>query len=315
MLQRPSRKEQVGAIGRRDPCRALTLTGMRGGTEQLQRLAIVNADDFGLSLGVNRGIIEAHRRGIVTTASLLANGAALDDAIRQIRTHPDLGVGIHLCLVEGAPVLAPKSVPSLVGTDGGFLPSLRALLFRVVAGRIAGPEVEAEWRAQIELLLDRGVAIQKADSHMHLHVLPPFFERFLRLCREYRIEAVRLPLEPVTPTSFTRPSGLGLGLLASAQASKISKHGLRAPDHFRGASVSGGLTTARLVRYLRTLPVGVTEIMTHPGLPGPPLPGWAASARYDRAAELATLVSPAVRAALGTSGIELTTFAALRSAS
>jgi hopanoid biosynthesis associated protein HpnK len=285
---------------------------MRERTARLRRIAVVNADDFGLSSGVNRGIIEAHRRGIVTAASLLANGPALDDAIRQAREHPTLDIGIHLGLVEGAPVLAPKSVPALVGPDGSFPGSLRVLLVRVLTRRVSWPDVEPEWRAQIERVLDRNLTIQKADSHMHLHVLPPFFDGFLRLCREYGIPFVRLPLEPASPTSLVRPSAVGLGLLARAQAYRVTAHALRAPDHFRGASVSGRLTTAHLVRCLRTLRPGVTEIMTHPGLPDPPVPGWAASARYDRAAELETLLSAGVRAALDRSGIELTTFRALR---
>jgi predicted glycoside hydrolase/deacetylase ChbG (UPF0249 family) len=198
-----------------------------------------------------------------------------------------------------------------VGADGGFLGSLAAFLLRVAAGRVSWPEVEAEWRAQIERLLGRGLAIQKADSHMHLHLLPPFFDGFLRLCREYRIRVVRLPREPVTLGSLVRPSGLGLGLLAAMQQSRVSAHGLRAPDHFRGASVSGRLTVAHLVHCLRTLPAGVTEIMAHPGLAAPAPHGWAASGRYDRAAELETLVSPVVRAELDSSGIELTTFGSL----
>jgi hopanoid biosynthesis associated protein HpnK len=280
-------------------------------TERLHRFAIVNADDFGLSRGINQGIIEAHCRGIVTAASLLANGPALDDAIRKIGTHAGLGVGIHLCLVEGVPVLSPRSIPSIVGPGGRFFPSLRAFILRLVAGRVAWEHVEAEWRAQIERLLDHGLEIQKADSHMHLHVLPHFFQGFLGLCREYRIGFVRLPLEPVSFASLLRPSGLGLGLLASVQASKVSKYGLRAPDHFRGASVSGRLTTGHLVRYLRTLPPGVTEIMTHPGLPDTLPTDWPASSRYDRRAELATLVASETHAALQRSGITLTTFGAL----
>jgi hopanoid biosynthesis associated protein HpnK len=286
---------------------------MQRETGRLGRLVIINADDFGLSAAINRGIVEAHRQGIVTAASLLANGSALDDAIQLAKTHPELGIGIHLCLVEGQPVRAPESVPSLVGPDGRFLPTLRAFLLRVVAGTVAWADVEAEWRAQIERLMDAGLVIRKADSHMHLHLLPPFFEGFLRLCREYGIGVVRLPLEPVSLSALVRPSGLGLGVLAALQRSRVARHGLRAPDHFRGASVSGRLTTTDLVRYLRRLLPGVTEIMTHPGFPGSPVPGWAASTRYDRAAELAALVSPAVRAAIGAPEIGLTTFAALPS--
>src|SRR5262249_30986689 len=122
---------------------------------------IVNADDFGLSPGINRGIIEAHRKGVVTSASLMATGDAFDDAVLLSRAHPELSIGVHLTLVEGVPVRRPADIPSLVGPDGRFAKSLGAFLKVWLTGRIRPEDVGRELDAQVEKVLSRGVVIDK----------------------------------------------------------------------------------------------------------------------------------------------------------
>jgi hopanoid biosynthesis associated protein HpnK len=277
-----------------------------------QRL-IINADDFGLSPGINRGIIEAHRSGVVTSASLMATGDAFDDAIALSLAHPELSVGLHLTLVEGAPASPPADVPSLVGRDGRFPRSLRAFLRRWLSGRVRPEDMAREFDAQVEKVLDRGVAVDKLDSHMHLHVLPGVLPCVLGTARRHGIKAIRRPVEPLRyrrelPGLRTLATRAALSTIAVIQSREIAKSRLRAPDHFAGLAESGALTARDLERILRDLRPGVTEIVTHPGYHDPVLDRWPESRRYCRESELHALLSPEVKEALQDLRVELTSF-------
>jgi hopanoid biosynthesis associated protein HpnK len=281
-------------------------------TRMDQRL-IINADDFGLSPGINRGIIDAHRRGVVTSASLMATGDAFDDAIALSLAHPGLSVGVHLTLVEGAPVSPPADVPSLVGRDGRFPRSLGAFLRSWLSGRVRPEDMAREFDAQVEKVLGRGVAVDKLDSHMHLHVLPGVLPSVLATARRHGIKAIRRPVEQLRyhrelPGLLTLATRAALSTIAVIQSRGIAKSRLRSPDHFAGLAESGALTTRGLKRFLRDLGSGVTEIMTHPGYHDPVLDRWPESRRYRREGELHALLSPEVQQALRDLRIELTTF-------
>src|SRR5246127_336899 len=152
---------------------------------------IVNADDLGWTHGVNRGIAEAHRNGIVTSASLIANGCAFEAGVQTARESPQLGVGVHLNLSDGNPVAPAEEVKSLLDENGDFSGGPEALLFRLTAKKLETKEVEAEWNAQIEKVRAAGIRPTHLDGHKHVQMLPGLFAVALRLAKKHGIEAVR----------------------------------------------------------------------------------------------------------------------------
>lgn len=268
---------------------------------------IVNADDFGMSHSVNGGIVLAHQEGVVTSASMMATGDAWDEAVTTARRLPGLGIGVHLSWVDGRPVTDPSRVSTLVDRSGRLLSSWPAFLLRYLRGRIDYDEVEREAVAQIEKMLARGIRPDHVDSHQHLHVLPGIFERVVKLGVRYDIPVVRLPREPMIDLwgDLARWPGLmrrwALRGVLSMRVADLPD-GVRCADACLGVGDSCHLTEARLLRVLRSVPTGVTEVMCHPGL--------AADAAGHRQEELAALTSQAVREAIEQRGLTLTTFAA-----
>ena len=158
---------------------------------------IVNADDFGLTPGVNRAILELHRAGALTSATLMARAASAGEAIAMARDTPSLGVGCHVVLVDGEAVLESAKLHTLVpARDGRFRPSLGAFVKDLLTGRIAEDEIEAEARAQIASLQDRGIVLSHVDTHKHTHMFPAVLRPLLRAARACGISAVRNPFEP-----------------------------------------------------------------------------------------------------------------------
>jgi hopanoid biosynthesis associated protein HpnK len=275
--------------------------------------AILNADDFGLSPGINRGIIEAHSDGILTSASLMAAGDAFEEAVAFAHAFPSLSLGVHLTLVEGRSVLPPEKVPSLVTSDGRFCQSLGMFLLKWLIGQIRIKDVEQELAAQIEKTIDHKVRIDKLDTHMHVHLLPGIFQVVQALARLYGIKALRLPRERIVEwRNYPRLVGLwrraALSSLAALRARQIAAAGLFHSDHFAGIAESGHLTEEDLLRLLRSLKPGLTEIMVHPGFGDSVLDGWSMSRRYQRERELMGLTSPRVKALVKRSQIKLVTY-------
>jgi len=265
------------------------------------RSAIVNGDDFGLSPGINNGIIESYGEGILTSASLMATGEAFEEAVALARRNPGLSLGVHLTLVEGTPVLLPEKIPSLVTSEGRFFGSLGMFLTRWLSGRIRPREVQRELEAQVEKAMVGGIKVDKLDSHMHLHLLPGLFQIVLDLARKYRIAALRCPKERLLGRG-TFPGLVGLWRralltsLAIPRAHRISMAGLFSPNHFSGVAESGRLTEDDLMRILQQLTPGVTEVMVHPGYHDSILDAWPQSRRYAREQEVRALTSPKVKA-------------------
>src|SRR5262245_18839736 len=141
----------------------------------VMRHLVINADDLGLTVGVNDGIFDAHDHGILTSASLFANASETSDAIRRARSRPSLGVGIHLALVDGTPTLPPRRVPTLVEDDGRFRRSWKSFIVACLRGKVSLADVELELVAQIERLRSAGVALTHLDAHKHVHAYPPIF--------------------------------------------------------------------------------------------------------------------------------------------
>lgn len=237
------------------------------------RRVIVNADDLGLTEGVNRGIVAAFQHGIVTSTTLIAGGRAFEHAVALIQQEA-LDTGIHLTLLEEAPVLPPRLIPSLA-REGGRLPRRYPFLLQgLVRRRIRLDEVRAELRAQIERCQAKGVVLSHMDSHQHVHLWPPLLTLCIELAREYGIPAMRCPrvdwrLEYCSRqgrgSALRLAMVLSLHVLAKVAAPRITQAGLKITDHFAGLLISGGVNERRLTLLLERLHTGVTELVVHPG--------------------------------------------------
>ena len=247
---------------------------------------VVNADDFGFTPDVNQGIVEAHRRGILTAATLMANGAAFEDALRLARETPSLDVGCHLVLIGGRSLSTGKPLPLTV-------PQLLAAMAR------RGIRVYDELRAQVRRIVDAGIRPTHLDTHKHTHLAPPVLDAVARLGEEFDIPWVR------------RPFDFSLGLLRRRFHRVLEKHGRRATDHFAGFQLTGRLRTAALVDLLDALPDGSTELMCHPGRCGDALRHARTRLKESREHEIEALVAPEVRQALQRNGIELVNYGGL----
>ena len=234
---------------------------------------ILNADDFGLTAGVNRAVAELHRAGALTSATLMARADATDEAIAIARATPTLGVGCHVVLVDGEPVLPAQALPMLVDQcTGRFQPTSGAFVQRLFTGRIRSAEIEAETAAQIALLQSRGVALTHIDTHKHVHLFPAVLRPVLRAARAAGIRAVRNPFEPAwsrraTPHApwLRRAEVSLLRLWEPAFRRIVAEEGFTTTDGALGVLATGTLDAATLAALLSNLPAGTWELVTHPG--------------------------------------------------
>ncbi|MTI96845.1 MAG: ChbG/HpnK family deacetylase [Firmicutes bacterium] len=214
---------------------------------------IINADDFGLTQGVNRAIIQAHQCGALTSATLMANGLAWHQAVELAREHPRLGVGVHLTLTALAPVLPPEQLPSLVNREGRFRKNFLRLL---VANK---SQVRAEWHAQLSRLIGAGLKPTHVDSHHHVHLLPGLLPVAIDLAREFGIGAIRM----ISPRSMTLMGVGGIERLLASLSWRQSAMGLLRPDTVIGLET---VAPEHLPRFIKELGPGVHEFFCHPGV-------------------------------------------------
>ncbi|MCX7935189.1 MAG: ChbG/HpnK family deacetylase [Planctomycetota bacterium] len=232
---------------------------------------IVNADDLGLCAAVNRGIARAHRQGILTSASLLANAPAFDGGVEVACDNPSLGIGVHLNIVRGRPVSAPENVGALLGADGRFAGIAGAV--RRAGRKAVLSAAEREYRAQIERILGAGIRPTHIDSEKHHCRWRPLRSLMWRLARAYGIPAVRNLREPVClalrilPWPGWRPAlrAFGLRLVASIPPAAPPPEGPAEPDWFFGQTHIGAMGERVWLSLLPHLPSGVSEVMCHPG--------------------------------------------------
>jgi hopanoid biosynthesis associated protein HpnK len=270
---------------------------------------IVNADDFGMTEAVNRGIVESHDRGIVTSASLMATGAAFEHAVALAKTRPNLAVGVHLTLTEQRPLTGSAAV-SLVGPDGRFAPHLVQFAGRYVRGNVVLAQVRAELDAQIRKVRDAGVVVSHLDGHQHVHVLPGIAAIVADLAAVHGIRAVRYPTERVRTYMLRNLSNarrlveqVVLGVVCSLSPLRA----LRRSDSFVGFYYGGRLDEDNLATVLRRLPSrGTVELMCHPG--GDDTRAAEGYWQYSWAAERAALTSPRIRALLTARGAQLVSY-------
>jgi hopanoid biosynthesis associated protein HpnK len=280
---------------------------------------ILNADDFGMTRGVNEGIIRAHREGVLTSTTLMANGAAFEDAIERAKGNPGLAVGCHLVLVGGRAIAAREEIPSLAEAGGKLPESLAGLVARVSSGRVRVEEIDREMRAQIEKIRAAGIEPTHLDTHKHTHAHPTVMEALGRVAHAAGITRVRRPIEDLRDSWETsRGNGprLQKQLLGAAAVSAMAprfeavsrKYGLHSPEYFLGLATTGHLGPAMLRRMIEMLAEGQTEIMMHPGVCDAELRASGSRLQQQRETELEGLLDAGVRSAIEERGVRLISY-------
>ena len=272
---------------------------------------IVCADDFGRDVAVNEAVEQAHRDGILTVASLMVGEPAVADAVARAKRLPALGVGLHLVLADGAPVLPASEVPALVRADGRFDPNMVRAGFRFYFSPAARRELAAEIRAQFEAFRATGLPLDHVNGHKHFHVHPTVARLVVEIGREFGMRAVRLPYEPPAPLRRAAPAGhrgaVSWSPVVAALRRRLDRAGLVRNDQVFGIAWSGAMTEDRLLALLPHLPYGVSEVYGHPACGAASFaPG------YRHAEELAALLSPRVREQIAALGLPLVRYADLR---
>ena len=238
----------------------------------------MNADDFGLTGGVNRAIRELNRDGVLTSCTLMARAMATNEAIGIAQNTPLLGVGCHVVLVDGEPVLSPQEIPSLadaapaVSSPGRFKKTLGSFLKPLLLGRIDLNEIEEEAAAQIARLQSQGIALTHVDTHKHTHMFPAVLRPVLRAAARAGIRVVRNPFEPTwslhaTPEApWIRRTEVGLlRQLEPAFLRIVAEEGFATTNGAVGVLATGTLDAATVTSLLQSLPEGTWELVSHPG--------------------------------------------------
>jgi len=286
------------------------------------RRLIINADDFGLTSGVNRAIADAHRSGIVTSSTLMANSQAFAEAVSLAKQNSKLSVGCHVVLTDGAPVSPPDKIPTLLtsnGTANQFRESLTSFALAAMRGRLNQQEVATEIAAQITKLQAAGVPVSHVDSHKHSHIFPAIFKPLLAVARDHGVRAVRNPFGPLKtlayahlmrrPKLWTRYTEVGiLRRYAQQFRSQVAAHGMITPDGSFGVVVTGALTQALFDAVIGCIPEGTWEFVCHPGYSDADLGKIKTRLRSSRDVELQILTSEAARTTLQRHGIELISY-------
>lgn len=267
----------------------------------MQRHLIVTADDFGLHEAVNEAIEQASGAGILTAASLMVGGAAAADAVRRARRLPSLRIGLHLVLADGVASLPHQQIPDLTDAAGYMDGKMFLRGVRYFSLRSVRRQLEGEIRAQFEAFARTGLELDHVNAHKHFHLHPTILSTLLKVAREYGARAVRVPDEPLwfAARSAGLDAAVGAALLRPwvwSMKHRLHAAGIFHNDSLFGMAGSGAMDEAALLAVLARLPRGVTEIYLHPAVPGAAIAP--SMAGYRHGDELATLLSPRVRAAL-----------------
>jgi hopanoid biosynthesis associated protein HpnK len=255
---------------------------------------IVTADDFGLSLEVNEAVELAHRKGILSAASLMVAGPAAADAVRRARRLPTLRVGLHLVLCEGQPVLPRNLVSRLIGADGRLRSDMARLGLAIAVDPEARRQLHYEIEMQYEAFRETGLPLDHVNGHKHYHVHPVIAHYAIAVGGRYGLTGLRVPSEPIEVLRRIepvprQPTAMVMAPWARLMRARARRAGLTAPDSVFGLHWSGAMTPERVAGLLRNLPEGVTEIYTHPAVSdrfADAAPGY----RYGD--ELRALISP-----------------------
>src|ERR1700677_2462740 len=246
-----------------------------GTLAEMKRL-IINADDFGLALGVNRAIVELQREGALSSTTLMATAPYFSPAVYLAFVQPALSVGCHVVLVDGSPLLRPDEVPSLLDPPrrASFFarPSGVSFLRDLMRGRIREREIEAEAIAQIRRIQSSGVTVSHIDSHKHIHAFPRALTPLLRAARHCGVDCVRNPFEPSWSLRATRVASTWRRAQVHAMRSQrraflrlTEEHGMLTADGSIGVLATGCLDEHVLRSMLQAMPEGTWELVCHPG--------------------------------------------------
>jgi hopanoid biosynthesis associated protein HpnK len=253
---------------RRDVYAADTLTPVR-------RL-IVNADDFGLTPGVNQAVMELHAARALSSATLMATASYFSQAVSTAKQCPSLGVGCHIVLVDGTPALPPTQIPSLIDTSSqngtAFRPKLSTFVTDLLLGRIRDSEIEAEATAQIRKVQQAGIHVTHVDTHKHTHTFPGVLRPLLKAALACGVKAIRNPFEPDWSLNATANAGnvrrMQVRLLRSQGATfskEVTSAGLLTTDGAIGVLATGTLDALTIRNLLSAMPDGTWELVCHPG--------------------------------------------------
>jgi hopanoid biosynthesis associated protein HpnK len=283
------------------------------------RRLIINADDFGLTAGVNRAILEAHQHGVVTSATLMAGGRAFREAVQCAQQAPQLNVGCHVVLVDGEPLLPPEQVPTLLAASDQqrhFRRGVGELAAAALRGRIDEAQVEAEATAQMRHLQATGLALSHFDTHKHAHMFPGILRPLLRAARVCGVHALRNPFAPVKPLAFAhllrRPrlwkrysEVTALRRLLDNFRRAVQEEEMITTDGTFGIVSTGALDERLFAAIVGSIPEGTWEFVCHPGYNDAELDTVHTRLRHSREQELEVLTSPAAQEALQRHGVEL----------
>lgn len=287
------------------------------------RQLIINADDLGLTNGVNRAIVETHLGGVVTSATLMANGSAFDDAVKAVGSASGLAVGCHVVLVDGTPVLPPEEVSTLLAGRSGqpdrFHSRLSPVAARAVFGGFDPDELINEIVAQVRKLQAAGIQVTHLDSHKHTHIFPSILKALVRAARICGVPAIRNPFVPANALSIRRFRGKPalwkrfsqvrmLRTFAGRFRERMKKSGLAAPDGTVGIVETGSFNLQRLREALQDLPDGTWELVCHPGYNDEDLQRANTRLVESREKEREVLMSPELRTFLDEQDIRLISY-------
>jgi predicted glycoside hydrolase/deacetylase ChbG (UPF0249 family) len=261
---------------------------------------ILNADDFGLTRGINRAIAELHALGALTSATLMASGAAFDDAVAIAHAHPALGVGCHIVLTDGAPISPPHTIPTLLGPDGKtFRPNLTHFVRDLLLNRIAEADIAREASAQIQKLQHHGIIVTHIDTHKHTHLFPRVARPLLTVAERTGVPAIRNPFEQPWSLALSKSPllrRLQLRMIRHLRPRflalpQISSGRVLTTDGTLGISATGHLNTATLDAILHAMPEGLWELVCHPGYNDHDLDAITTRLRSTREVERSALIA------------------------
>ena len=268
-----------------------------GGAKEKHALKglIVTADDFGISVEVNEAVERAHRGGVLTCASLMVSAPHAADAVARARDLPELGVGLHLVLVEGRPVLPPAQIAALVQKNGAFRDDMVRASFEMALNPAMRRQLASEIEAQYEAFAATGLKLDHVDAHKHFHLHPAIGRLAIDIGRKYGLNAMRVPWEPMAVLKKIEPQASGVEVVrfcASRLRDRLWASGVWSTDRCFGLCWSGAMNAQRLGGLISNLPDGVSEIYLHPATGA--YPGSTPGYRY--AQEYMALLSPDVAA-------------------
>ncbi|HEV8118628.1 MAG TPA: hopanoid biosynthesis-associated protein HpnK [Thermoanaerobaculia bacterium] len=275
------------------------------------RTLAVTGDDFGRSRAVNRGIAEAHDRGVLTRASLMVAGYAAEEAVDLARSRPGLAVGLHLVVVDGRAALSHEFLPSITDESGRFRGGPVAAGLRYQFSAASRSELAREVRGQLERFRETGLPLSHVDGHHHMHLHPVLLGMLADLACEFRIPAIRLPSEELRLALDLDGGGAAgkvlwsviFGWLRSSGEKRLARAGIGFSERVYGLHATGKMTEQYLLGLIPRIRADRVELYCHPARPIPGEPPGGLDDRGER--ELAALLSRRVKDSLARSGFVL----------